>query len=97
MSHGDSITAPPEGFSATAQTDSTAVRRPRRPGRHLYGIQFHPEVAHTPARPRRAPQLRRRPRGVIPNWTPASFIESTVARSGAASTSMPARSAVMAR
>src|SRR3954469_23670453 len=48
MSHGDSITRLPEGFVATAQTDSTANAGLAAPERNLYGIQFHPEVAHTP-------------------------------------------------
>ncbi len=48
MSHGDSITRLPEGFHATAQTDSTPYAGLAAPERNLYGIQFHPEVVHTP-------------------------------------------------
>ena len=48
MSHGDSITRLPEGFRATAQTDSTPFAGLADPARNLYGIQFHPEVVHTP-------------------------------------------------
>ena len=48
MSHGDSITRLPEGFTSTAQTDSTPYAGLEAPDRNLYGIQFHPEVAHTP-------------------------------------------------
>jgi GMP synthase (glutamine-hydrolysing) len=79
MSHGDSITALPEGFRATAQTDSTQFAGLADPARHLYGIQFHPEVAHTP---RGRDVLRNFVVGVAglsQSWTPASFIESTVA------------------
>jgi GMP synthase (glutamine-hydrolysing) len=79
MSHGDSITALPEGFSATAQTDSTPYAGLVDHRRHLYGIQFHPEVAHTP---RGRDVLRNFVVGVAgasPTWTPASFIDSTVA------------------
>ena len=43
MSHGDSISRLPEGFTATAQTDSTAFAGLQAPSRKLYGIQFHPE------------------------------------------------------
>jgi len=79
MSHGDSITKLPEGFEPTAQTDPTTFAGLQAPGRQLYGIQFHPEVAHTP-----------RGRDVLRNfvvgiagataaWTPANFIEQTVA------------------
>jgi len=79
MSHGDSITALPEGFTATAQTDSSPYAGLVDLDRHLYGIQFHPEVAHTP---RGRDVLRNFVVGVAganPTWTPASFIESTVA------------------
>ena len=48
MSHGDSITRLPDGFHATAQTDSTPYAGLAAPDRNLYGIQFHPEVVHTP-------------------------------------------------
>src|SRR5690349_6583398 len=79
MSHGDSITRLPEGFRSIAQTDSTPFAGLVDDTRGLFGIQFHPEVVHTP-----------RGRDVIRNfvlgiagadasWTPANFIESTVA------------------
>ena len=63
MSHGDSITRMPEGFHATAQTESTPYAGLDAPARNLYGIQFHPEVVHTPARARGPAQLRHRHRG----------------------------------
>jgi GMP synthase (glutamine-hydrolysing) len=79
MSHGDSITALPHGFRATAQTDATPYAGLADPSRQLYGIQFHPEVAHTP----RGRDVLRNfivgVAGVSQTWTPASFIESTVA------------------
>jgi GMP synthase (glutamine-hydrolysing) len=79
MSHGDSITAIPEGFHATAQTDSSVFAGFDDPSRRLYGIQFHPEVVHTP---RGRDVLRNFVvglAGMTPNWTPAHFIDSTVA------------------
>jgi GMP synthase (glutamine-hydrolysing) len=79
MSHGDSITRLPDGFRATAQTDSTPFAGLVDPARRLYGIQFHPEVAHTP---RGREVLRNFVLGIAgarPTWTPANFIESTVA------------------
>src|SRR4051794_4569604 len=48
MSHGDSITRLPAGFESTAQTDSTPFAGLVDHRRRLYGIQFHPEVHHTP-------------------------------------------------
>jgi GMP synthase (glutamine-hydrolysing) len=79
MSHGDSITRLPEGFRSTAETDSTPFAGLVDERRHLYGIQFHPEVAHTP---RGRDVLRNFVIGIAgasPTWTAANFIESTVA------------------
>jgi GMP synthase (glutamine-hydrolysing) len=79
MSHGDSITRVPDGFHATAQTDSTPYAGLAAPERNLYGIQFHPEVAHTP---RGRDVLRNFVTGIAhiaPAWTPANFIDTTVA------------------
>jgi GMP synthase (glutamine-hydrolysing) len=79
MSHGDSITALPEGFSATAQTDSTPFAGLVDASRNLYGIQFHPEVAHTPHGREVLRNFVVGVAGITPSWTAASFIESTVA------------------
>jgi GMP synthase (glutamine-hydrolysing) len=78
MSHGDSIVRPPAGFRATGQTASTPYAALADPGRGLYGIQFHPEVVHTP---RGRDVLRNFVVGIAgarTTWTPANFIESTV-------------------
>jgi GMP synthase (glutamine-hydrolysing) len=79
MSHGDSITRLPEGFRATAQTDSSPFAGLADPSRNLYGIQFHPEVVHTP----RGRDILRNfvvgIAGVSQTWTAANFIETTVA------------------
>ncbi|MBA2719568.1 MAG: glutamine-hydrolyzing GMP synthase [Chloroflexi bacterium] len=79
MSHGDSITRLPEGFTSTAQTDSTAFAGLQAPDRNLYGIQFHPEVVHTP---KGRDVLRNFVVGIAgasATWTPANFIDQTVA------------------
>ena len=47
MSHSDSITAVPPGFRATASTEEVPVAALEDPDRRIYGVQFHPEVAHT--------------------------------------------------
>jgi GMP synthase (glutamine-hydrolysing) len=79
MSHGDAILRPPEGFVPTAQTDSTAFAGLHDPARNLYGIQFHPEVAHTP----RGRDILRNfvveIAGARQTWTPASLVDTTVA------------------
>ncbi|MDF2690936.1 MAG: guaA [Gammaproteobacteria bacterium] len=47
MSHGDKVEALPEGFSAVASSDNTAIAMMANEAKGYYGIQFHPEVTHT--------------------------------------------------
>jgi len=47
MSHGDYISAVPQGFSVTARTDVCPTAAMADPDKKLYGVQFHPEVSHT--------------------------------------------------
>jgi GMP synthase (glutamine-hydrolysing) len=79
MSHGDTILRPPDGFTPVAQSDSSAFAGLVDPSRNLYGIQFHPEVAHTP----RGRDILRNfvvdIAGASPTWTPTGFVETTVA------------------
>jgi GMP synthase (glutamine-hydrolysing) len=79
MSHGDSIIRPPEGFHPTAQTDSTAYAGLAAPDRHMYGIQFHPEVVHTRSGREILSNFVLGIAGARPTWTPASLIDTTVA------------------
>ncbi len=79
MSHGDSITRLPQGFHPTAQTDSTPYAGLADPSRNLYGIQFHPEVVHTPAGRQVLRNFVVGIAGIAQTWTPTSFIDSTVA------------------
>src|SRR6188472_1564569 len=48
MSHRDSVTAPPAGARVTAGSPAAPIAACEDPGRGLYGVQFHPEVVHTP-------------------------------------------------
>jgi len=48
MSHGDSIQRLPDGFTISAATENTAVAAASHRSKRLIGVQFHPEVAHTP-------------------------------------------------
>jgi GMP synthase (glutamine-hydrolysing) len=48
MSHRDTVTAPPLGATITGRSASTPVAAFEDPARQLYGVQFHPEVVHTP-------------------------------------------------
>jgi len=49
MSHGDKVTQVPGGFHVIAATDSAPIAAMANPSRHMYGLQFHPEVTHTRA------------------------------------------------
>lgn len=80
MSHGDTITALPEGFNIVASTDKVPVAAYRIEGEDIWGVQFHPEVFHSTC----GMQLLRN--FVVDichsrqDWSAASFIESTVAQ-----------------
>ena len=80
MSHGDHIEQPPKGYRVTAESKGNPIAAFRHEKRPIFGVQFHPEVAHTP-----------RGREVIsnflfgiceaePTWTSGAFIEEEIAR-----------------
>ncbi len=79
MSHGDSILSPPPGFKPLARSGSTAYAGLADTERHMYGIQFHPEVVHTPAGRDILRNFVLNIAGARPTWTSRSFIETTVA------------------
>jgi len=78
MSHGDSIVSPPAGFEPLAKTASTPYAGLSDPARQMYGIQFHPEVVHTPAGRDILRNFVLGIAGARPSWTPQNFIDSTV-------------------
>ena len=47
MSHGDNVSKLPEGFTATSSTEGGVIASIENPAKSFYGLQFHPEVAHT--------------------------------------------------
>ncbi|HYV06631.1 MAG TPA: glutamine-hydrolyzing GMP synthase [Blastocatellia bacterium] len=77
MNHGDSMSRPPEGFAVTASTEA-AIGAVEDPARKLYGVQFHPEVAHTPQGKAILKNFLVNVCGFRCDWTMASFIETTV-------------------
>jgi GMP synthase (glutamine-hydrolysing) len=80
MSHGDAVTRAPEGFVVTARSDRAPVAAfEDLPGRRA-GVQFHPEVAHTPHGQRVLERFLYEVAGVAPTWTPAGIIDEQVAR-----------------
>jgi GMP synthase (glutamine-hydrolysing) len=78
MSHGDSIDRLPDGFHAAASTTSTPYAAISDPKRRMYGIQFHPEVVHTPNGRKILHNFVLGIAEARPDWTAASFIASTV-------------------
>ncbi len=79
MSHGDTIAALPEGFVATARTAEVPIAALESPGRRIYGVQFHPEVVHTPRGQELLERFLHDICGARPTWTMTSIIESQVA------------------
>jgi GMP synthase (glutamine-hydrolysing) len=80
MSHRDSVTAPPEGATVTADSPSTQIAGFEAPERGLYGVQFHPEVVHTPHGQDVLKNFLYGVAGARPAWTPAAVIEEQVER-----------------
>jgi GMP synthase (glutamine-hydrolysing) len=80
MSHRDSVTAPPDGARVVAQSPTTPVAAFEDPSRSLYGVQFHPEVVHTPHGQELLKNFLYEVAGAPPAWTPAAVIEEQVDR-----------------
>ena len=78
MSHGDAVTSAPDGFRVTARTDTNPIAAMEDPGRGLFGVQFHPEVAHTPKGTDVMKRFLYDACGLLPEWTPANVIERSV-------------------
>src|SRR6266581_4735171 len=80
MSHGDHIEKPPKGYRVTAESNGNPISAFRHETRPIFGVQFHPEVAHTP-----------RGQAIIsnflfaickaePTWTAGAFIDEEITR-----------------
>ena len=78
MSHGDTITTIPEGYSIVASTEDVAVAAYRIEGEQTWGIQFHPEVYHSEEGFTMIENFVKGICGCAGSWTPAGFVESTV-------------------
>ncbi len=78
MSHSDQVVEPPSGFVSVAATPGAAVAVMEDRERRLYGVQFHPEVGHTP----RGTEILKRflydVCEIVPSWTSHSIIETQV-------------------
>ena len=78
MSHGDLVEAVPPGFVVSAKTTITPVAAMSDPARKLFGVQFHPEVVHTPWGIDVIRNFLYRECGLAGDWSMTSFIDSTV-------------------
>ena len=79
MSHGDSVVRAPEGFAVTAASERAAVAAFEDRERRLAGLQYHPEVGHSPHGQQVLRRFLHDVAGIAPGWTISSIIEETVA------------------
>ncbi len=80
MSHGDHVARVPAGFEVAAETANAPVCAIQDTTRRLYGVQFHPEVNHTPRGELLINTFVRKVCGCTGQWTPGHIIEDAVAR-----------------
>ncbi|MBE7552742.1 MAG: glutamine-hydrolyzing GMP synthase [Anaerolineales bacterium] len=78
MSHGDRVTRLPAGFHSLAQSENSPHAAIGDPARGLYGLQFHPEVTHTPQGKELLRAFLYRVCGCQGGWTPGNFIEESI-------------------
>ena len=76
-SHGDKVTKLPRGFRTVGHTDNSPFAAIEQPKRRFYGIQFHPEVVHTPRGKEIIQNFVYGICGCRMDWTMGSFIEQT--------------------
>ncbi|MGD9697265.1 MAG: glutamine-hydrolyzing GMP synthase [Thermoleophilia bacterium] len=80
MSHRDTVVRAPQGFAVTARTANTPVAAMESPARRLYGVQFHPEVIHTPFGTDLLKWFLFEACDCAPTWTATHVIEEQVER-----------------
>jgi GMP synthase (glutamine-hydrolysing) len=80
MSHRDTVYSPPPGFTALASSSASPVAAVEDSSRDLYGIQFHPEVVHTPYGQQILTNFLAGVCGADRTWTAASIIDEQIAR-----------------
>jgi GMP synthase (glutamine-hydrolysing) len=78
MSHFDSIVVPPAGFTVTGRTADAPVVALEDGDRRIFGVQFHPEVVHTPRGQEMLKHFLYEACGCRPTWTMTSIIETSV-------------------
>lgn len=78
MSHGDELLQAPKGFEVIARSGDGLIAAVAQRERRLYGVQFHPEVVHTPQGKEILSNFLFRVCGCTGDWTPHAFIESAI-------------------
>ena len=78
MSHGDSVSKAPAGFESIAHTDNLAIAAMVDVKRRLFGLQFHPEVVHTPSGKEIIANFLFQVCGCSLSWTMRSFVEHSI-------------------
>jgi GMP synthase (glutamine-hydrolysing) len=78
MSHGDRIEKMPEGFEVLASSENSPIAAMANKERRVFGVQFHPEVVHTPSGTRILKNFLFRVCGCEASWTMSSFVRRTV-------------------
>jgi len=79
MSHGDRVEALPDGFRVVARSEGAPFAATADEKRHYYGVQFHPEVVHTPDGARLISNFVRHVCGLAGDWTMAGFRAAKIA------------------
>jgi GMP synthase (glutamine-hydrolysing) len=78
MSHGDRVEQLPPGFSPIGRSENSPYAAVADEARRLYGLQFHPEVVHTPLGSQILENFVKGICGCTGDWTPSNFIDETV-------------------
>ena len=78
MSHGDAVTVAPDGFDVVAASAGAPVAAFENRGRRLAGVQYHPEVIHTPHGQQVLSRFLHEFAGIGPAWTPANIAETLI-------------------
>lgn len=78
MSHGDAVTAAPDGFEVVATSEGAPVAGFEDRGRRLAGVQYHPEVMHTPHGQLVLSRFLHEFAGIDSTWTPANIADALI-------------------
>ena len=78
MSHGDRVEEAPEGFEIIARSENSSIAAIKDSKRRFFGVQFHPEVVHTPLGAKMLGNFIFKVSGCAPTWTMGAFIESSI-------------------